>query len=52
MAFVTAIIFLLTRNLWLLVPIHWGIEVICPRLLAGFSEQLGIDLQRTADGQD
>jgi hypothetical protein len=48
-AFVTAIIFLLTRNLWLLVPIHWIIEVACPRLLAVFSEQLEIDLQRTTD---
>jgi hypothetical protein len=36
MAFVTAIIFLIIRNLWLILPIHWGIEVTCHRLLAGF----------------
>jgi hypothetical protein len=52
MAFVMTIIFLFTRNLWLLVPIHWGIEVACRRLLAAFSQRLGIDLQRTADWQD
>lgn len=38
MAFVTAIIFLFTRNFWLLVPIHWGIEMACHRLLAGLSQ--------------
>jgi hypothetical protein len=38
MAFVTAIIFLFIRNLWLLVPIHWSIEVVCHRLLAGLSQ--------------
>ena len=38
LAFVTAIIFLFTRNLWLLVPIHWAIETACHRLLAGFSQ--------------
>jgi hypothetical protein len=48
-AFVTAIIFLFTRNLWLLVPMHWSIDITCHRLLAGFSQRLGIDLQRTAD---
>ena len=52
MAFVTAIIFLLIRNLWLLVPIHWSIEVACHHLLAGFSQRLGIDSQSTADWQD
>jgi hypothetical protein len=50
MAFVMAIIFLFIRNLWLLVPIHWGIELAYPRLLAGFSQRLGIGPQvRTAD---
>ena len=38
MAFAMTIIFLFIRNLWLLVPIHWGIEVTCHRLLAGFSQ--------------
>jgi len=38
MAFVMAIIFLFVRNLWLLVPIHWGIEVACQRLLAALSQ--------------
>jgi hypothetical protein len=52
MAFVMAIIFLFVRNLWLLVPIHWGIEVAYPRLLTGFSQRLGLDLQSTADWQD
>ena len=37
MAFVVAVIFLFIRNLWLLVPIHWGIEMACHRLLAGLS---------------
>jgi hypothetical protein len=37
-AFSTAIIFLFIRNLWLLMPIHWGIEVACQRLLTGFSQ--------------
>ena len=39
MAFVMAIIFLFIRNLWLLVPIHWAIEVACHRLLASFSQR-------------
>jgi len=52
MAFATTIIFLFVRNLWLLVPLHWSIEVAYRRLLAGFPEQLGVDLQRTADWQD
>jgi len=39
MAFVMAIIFLFVRNLWLLVPIHWGIEVACHRLLVSFSQR-------------
>jgi hypothetical protein len=38
LAFVTAIIFLFIRNLWLIVPIHWGIEMTCHCLLAGFSQ--------------
>lgn len=37
-AFSTAIIFLFIRNLWLLVPIHWAIEVTCQRLLTGSSQ--------------
>ena len=37
--FAIAIIFFFTRNLWLLVPIHWGIEVACHRLLASFSQR-------------
>jgi len=41
MAFTTAIIFLLTRNLWLLVPIHWGIEIACRRLLAAEEQRMG-----------
>ena len=52
MAFVMTIIFLLIRNLWLLVPIHWGIEVATHHLLAGSSQRLGIDLQRTAEWQE
>ena len=39
LALVTAIIFLFTHNLWLLVPIHWGIEMACHRLLASFSQR-------------
>ncbi len=39
LAFVTAIAFLFIRNLWLLVPIHWGIEMACHRLLASFSQR-------------
>ncbi len=39
LALVTAIIFLFARNLWLLVPIHWSIEMACHRLLAGFSQR-------------
>jgi hypothetical protein len=38
-ALVTAVIFLFIRNLWLLVPIHWGIEVACHRLQVGFSRR-------------
>lgn len=53
MAFAMAIIFIFTRNLWLLVPIHWGIEVACHRLLAGFSQRLGMSPQiGTTDWQD
>jgi len=52
LALVAAIIFFFTRNLWLLVPIHWGTEMACHRLLAGFSHRLGIDLQRTEDWLD
>ena len=39
MALVMAIIFLFVRNLWLLVPIHWGVEVVCRRLLVSFSQR-------------
>jgi len=39
MALVMAIIFLFVRNLWLLVPIHWGVEVVCHRLLVSFSQR-------------
>ncbi len=39
MAFATGIIFLFIRNLWLLVPIHWGVEMACHRLLASFSQR-------------
>ncbi len=39
LALVSAITFLNIRNLWLLVPIHWGIEMVCHRLLAGFSQR-------------
>ncbi|MFQ5811576.1 MAG: hypothetical protein ACE5I2_00045 [Anaerolineae bacterium] len=53
MAFATAIIFLFIRNLWLLVPIHWGIEIACRRLLAGFSLRLGVSPQNvTANLRD
>jgi hypothetical protein len=45
MAFAVAIIFLFLRNLWVLVPIHWGIEMACHRLLAVFSQRLGISPQ-------
>jgi len=45
MAFTMAIIFLFIRNLWLLVPIHWGIEIACHRLLATFSQRLGMSPQ-------
>ncbi len=45
MAFATTIIFLFIRNLWLLVPIHWSIEITCQRLLAGFSQRLGMSPQ-------
>jgi len=41
LAFVTAIVFLIIRNLWLLVPIHWGIEVACRRLLAAQEQRMG-----------
>ena len=41
LAFVTAIVFLFIRNLWLLVPIHWGIEVACRRLLAAGEQRMG-----------
>jgi hypothetical protein len=41
MAFATAIIFLLIRNLWLLVPIHWGIEMACQRLLTAEEQWIG-----------
>jgi hypothetical protein len=40
MAFAMAIIFLFVRNLWVLVPIHWGIEIASHRLLAGFSQRI------------
>ena len=53
MAFATAIIFLFIRNLWVLVPIHWGIEIACRRLMAVLSKQLAMSTQATtADCQD
>lgn len=45
MAFAMTIIFLFIRNLWLLVPIHCGIEIACRRLMATFSQRLGISPQ-------
>jgi hypothetical protein len=33
LAFVMAIIFLFTRNLWLAIPLHWAIEIGCRHLL-------------------
>jgi hypothetical protein len=33
LAFVMAIIFLFTRNLWLAIPLHWAIEMGCRHLL-------------------
>ena len=33
LAFVMAIIFLFTRNLWLAIPLHWAIEMGCRYLL-------------------
>jgi len=44
-AFAMAIIFFLIRNLWVLVPIHWGIEMACRCLMATFSQRLGISSQ-------
>jgi len=41
MALSTAIIFLLIRNLWVLVPVHWAIEMACQRLLAVEEQQIG-----------
>jgi len=53
MAFAMAITFLFTRNLWVLVPVHWGIEMACHRLLTTFSQRWGTSPQvRTADWQD
>jgi len=40
MALSTAIIFLLIRNLWVLVPIHWASEMACHRLLAAGEQQM------------
>jgi hypothetical protein len=37
LAFVMAIIFLFTRNLWLAIPLHWAIEMGCRRLLKTLS---------------
>ena len=42
LALIVAVVFLFTRNLWLLAPIHWGIEMACHRLLAGLSQRWGI----------
>jgi hypothetical protein len=42
MAFAMAILFLFIRNLWVLVLIHWGVEMACHRLLTVFSQRLGI----------
>jgi hypothetical protein len=33
LAFVMAIVFLFTRNLWLAIPLHWAIEMGCRHLL-------------------
>jgi hypothetical protein len=33
LAFVMAIIFLFTRNLWLAIPLHWAVEMGCRHLL-------------------
>ena len=33
LAFVMAIIFLFTRNLWLAIPLHWALEMGCQHLL-------------------
>jgi hypothetical protein len=50
LALVTAITFLFIRNLWLLVPIHWSIEMACHRLLPSFSLRLEMSSQaETAD---
>ena len=53
LAFVMGIIFLFTRNLWLLVPVHWCIEMVCQRLRVSFSQRLGMSPQvGTADWGD
>jgi hypothetical protein len=53
MAFAMAILFLFIRNLWVLVLIHWGVEMACHRLLTVFSQRLEIGPQvKTADWQD
>jgi hypothetical protein len=53
MAFTMAIIFFFIRNLWVLVLIHWGVEMACHRLLTVFSQWLEIGPQvKTADWQD
>ena len=42
MAFAMAIVFLFVRNLWLIVPIHWAIEMGCRRMLAIAYRQEGV----------
>ncbi len=41
MALLTAVIFALTRNLWVLVPLHWIIEKACQQLLGVGEQQMG-----------
>jgi len=37
LAFIMAIIFLFTRNLWLAIPLHWAVEMGCRHLLKASS---------------
>jgi hypothetical protein len=53
MAFATTIVFFFIRNLWVLVPIHWGIGIACRNLVAILDKQLATSTQtRTMDWQD
>ncbi len=49
LAFATAIIFLFTRNLWLLAPIHWAIESVTHRLLASSRQRKNSESAGLAD---